>query len=176
MCVSEHRNKTEMLWFPKCQFLPANHTHNIHKYSQEKGKQKKKRTRSIQTAVAAFWLMGLILRKSRNPALNSVCMCVGQIKKCQSSRKHYYTLPHLFSIKKVFSSYLPLPSKEKQKKSLVVGREIKLLDWVFLLSCPALRNFDDLLHTTHFHHTKHHLQHLCDYLIKSLNTKVLIVR
>lgn len=118
MCASERQNKTERLQFPKCQFLPANHTHNVHEYSQEKGKQKKKRTHSTQTAVAAFWLMGLILRKSSDRALNSVCMCIGQIKKCQSSGKHYYALPHLFSIKKVFSSYLPLPSKGKKKKEV----------------------------------------------------------
>lgn len=42
MCASECQNKTEMLQFQKRQFLPANHTHKIHKYSKEKGKQKKK--------------------------------------------------------------------------------------------------------------------------------------
>lgn len=94
----------------------------------------------------------------------------------QSSGKHHYILPDLFSIKKFFSSHLVPTRKEACLGGVGVGGGIKLLDWVIMLSCPALRNFDDLLHTTHFHHTKHHLQHLCDYLIKSLDTKVLIMR
>lgn len=68
--------------------------------------------------------MGFILGgRKHNSLLNSLCMCGGQIKKCQGSGKHYYTLPHVFSIKKVFSSHLPFPSKEKKKKKKSGGRE-----------------------------------------------------
>lgn len=119
MCTSEGRNKTEMLWFQKCQFLPGKHTHNTNKYSKGKGKAKKKRKCSPQTAVAAFWLMGLILRKSSNYTLNSACMCVGQIQKCQSSEECHYTLPQLFSIKKFcFVFFLPPPSPLQKKKKI----------------------------------------------------------
>lgn len=101
-------------------------------------------------------------------------MCVGQIKECQSSGKHHYPPPHhICLVQRSFSSHLiPTPQPPQKGPVLVAGEEIKLLDWVFMLSCPAM-NFDDLLHGTHFHHTKHHL---CDYLIKSSDTKVLIKR
>jgi hypothetical protein len=92
-----------------------------------------------------------------------LCMCVCRAdKKCQVLEKHHYTLLHLFSIKKYFSSYLASTKTERP---------------VWGMSCwPALRSFDDL-YILHIFITQNiTLQQLYDYLIKSLDTKVLIMR